>query len=1180
MASQREYEMQFRLNAQLGSQYNATFKAAQSALQQYRAEYNTLAKAQNDISAYQRQQSAVENTKSKLEMLQQQYDNIQQEINETGSYSSDLENKLLAKRQQIEKTTQALQQQVAKMEAYRASLAAAGVNTDDLDGETARLRTQLEQLRREYDAAGNAAEDFGDEGKSSAEIVGEALAAVGIAKALHEIYDAYAECVAISAGFEEAMSNVEALSGASASELAQLTDMAQELGATTKFTAKESADAMGYMAMAGWDAQAMLQGMDGVLQLAAASGEDLATVSDIVTDNLTAFGLKASDTAHFSDVLAAAATKSNTSVSIMGETFKQSASIAGALGYSVDDVAVAIGLMANSGIKGSLAGTALKNTFNGLLEGVTLTGAAFGDYEFSALRADGTMKSFGDTMMELRDVFNQMTEAERVNNAMAIAGSRSYNGLLAIINATDADYANLTASIQNCTGAAKQMANIKLDNMNGQLTLAKSAWDAVEMSIGDALLPTMTDLYGVAASVFGDLAEFIRNNPALVKAITAGAIGVGTFTVALTGYIVIAKLAKVATEALNSAIAANPYLLAGAAVIALIAGLAALTAMEDDVIDKDNTLLQSSEAQRAELERLNSEYEEACELYGQNSEQARALRGDIEVLTMAFDESRMTIAEWESAVDADINAHKEIMQAYEGTTAQINEESEGVEGLISKLIVLSSKTDKTAADMELIAAIVAKLNGEIPGLGLSFDSATGAINLSADALHAYAQRSAEASKYAANMETYTALVAEETALYNDMTTAQNEAAAAQERYNAAKAEMDQYDPNFMPANVNKEFEDAYFNLKYWNDEVDRTTEAYNENSEMQAKLTEEMGLYVDEVQSGADASDDFNRVLDGVNSRITELATAYTEAYEAAYESINGQYQLWEKADTVTATSVSSMNANLDSQIQYWQDYNSNIASLSERTGDIEGLSDMIASFADGSNDSVNAIAGMAEASDEDLQAMVAKWQELQAQQESTSSSLADLQTEFSTQMDLIAQQMEADVEAMDLSDDAKNAAMVTIQGFIDGATSMLPSVRSAYTRIANAARAALDISPSGGTIGGYATGTTYAPPGAAWVGENGPELLWFRGGEAVMTAEESASYMRQATETEPVDVAPMQGGDTEVTVSFAPVYHIDGNSSPEDVRAILAEHDEELLEQFMSMLHDNASNAARRAYV
>ena len=231
---------------------------------------------------------------------------------------------------------------------------------------------------------------------------------------------------AVKAGsdFESAMSKVEAISGAAGSDLEALREKAKEMGASTKFSATESANAFEYMAMAGWDATDMLQGMDGVLQLAAASGEDLAMVSDIITDSLSAFQLTAADTAHFSDVLAATAANANTSIGIMGETFKGSASVAGALGYSIEDVSVAVGLMANVGVKGSIANTALRNTFNGLLGGVTLTGKAFGEYEYTAIKADGSMKSLGDTINELRGYFEQMTESERVLNAQEIAGER------------------------------------------------------------------------------------------------------------------------------------------------------------------------------------------------------------------------------------------------------------------------------------------------------------------------------------------------------------------------------------------------------------------------------------------------------------------------------------------------------------------------------------------------------------------------------------------------------------------------------------------------------------------------------------------------------------------------------------------------------------------------------------
>ena len=385
-AGRKEYEMLFQLNAQLGSSYNGTFSKAQSQVAAMQKEISTLSKTQSDISAYQKQQSAIEASRQKLAVLQQQYDNIQREIQETGEYSSDLENKLLAKQQQIERTTASIERQSDKLNQMGHALNEAGVDTNNLQGESARLGKEIDELKEKQEEAADSATGFGEQASAAFGAIQTAIASAGIAEALKEIVEAYMECVTVSGDFEAGMSNVEALSGATAEELAVLTATAKELGATTVFTAQQSADAMGYMAMAGWDAADMVSGIDGVLQLAAASGEDLALVSDIVTDNLTAFGLTAADTARFADVLAAAATNSNTSVSVMGETFKMSASIAGALGYSVEDVAVAVGLMANSGIKGSIAGTALKNTFNGLLEGVTITGAAFGEYEYSAIQ--------------------------------------------------------------------------------------------------------------------------------------------------------------------------------------------------------------------------------------------------------------------------------------------------------------------------------------------------------------------------------------------------------------------------------------------------------------------------------------------------------------------------------------------------------------------------------------------------------------------------------------------------------------------------------------------------------------------------------------------------------------------------------------------------------------------------
>ena len=424
MANRKQYEMLFALNAKMNGGFSGTFSKAQQEFARLGREIHDLHRLQGDVVSYQKQQAAIEATRAKLENLQKQHDLLQKEIGETNGSTAGLERESVKLEQRIKDTEAALKRQGQKLEATGARLKEAGVDTGNLAQKDAELTSRIKELRAEQDKAADSAGTFGERTAQAFEAAGQAITAAGVAAAVKEIAGAFMECVGVAGDFEEAMSTIEALSQANARDMAALSAEAKDLGATTKFTAKEAGDAMGYMAMAGWDATDMLQGMDGVLQLAAASGEDLAMVSDIVTDSLSAFGLTAKDTAHFSDVLAAAATNSNTNVAIMGETFKMSASVAGALGYSIEDVAVAMGLMANSGVKGSIAGTALRNTFNGLLEGVTLTGAAFGEYEYSAIKADGTMKGFGSSIDELRGYFEQMTEAERVASAQAIAGLR------------------------------------------------------------------------------------------------------------------------------------------------------------------------------------------------------------------------------------------------------------------------------------------------------------------------------------------------------------------------------------------------------------------------------------------------------------------------------------------------------------------------------------------------------------------------------------------------------------------------------------------------------------------------------------------------------------------------------------------------------------------------------------
>lgn len=310
----------------------------------------------------------------------------------------------------------------------------------------------------------------------------QAGAILGISIGLKDTVDTYKD-------FEAAMSQVKAISGANGAEFEELNAKAQEMGATTKFTATESAEAFNYMAMAGWKTKDMLDGIEGILSLAAASGEDLATTSDIVTDALTAFGLTAADSGHFADVLAQASASANTNVSMLGESFKYVAPVAGAMKYSVEDVSLALGLMANSSVKGSMAGTALKTSLANMASPTKNMYAVMDKYNISLEDSKGKMKTLKGVMDTLRKELGGLSEAEQTAAASTLFGKEAMAGMLSIINASEKDYKNLAKAVNNADGASKNMADTMLDNMEGSITLLQSAVDGVKISLGKRLSP-------------------------------------------------------------------------------------------------------------------------------------------------------------------------------------------------------------------------------------------------------------------------------------------------------------------------------------------------------------------------------------------------------------------------------------------------------------------------------------------------------------------------------------------------------------------------------------------------------------------------------------------------------------------------------------------------------------------
>ena len=524
--------------------------------------------------------------------------NVNKEIKSTQSQLKDVEKllkldpgntELLAQKhkllgQAVEETKNKLQTLKTAQEQANEALKNGTITQEQYDGlprEIVETEQELKRLEEQANQSATALQKISATGEklqtvgSNIESAGKKLLPVtGAVTALGTA------AVKTAADFDSAMSQV-----AAGSDLEALRDKAREMGAKTKFSASEAAEAMNYMAMAGWKTGDMLDGIEGIMNLAAASGEDLATTSDIVTDALTALGLSAADSGHFADILAAASSNANTNVSMMGETFKYCAPVAGALGFTAEDTAEAIGLMANAGIKSSQAGTAMRTMLTNLTGEIKFSGAAFGEMTVQTTNADGSMRSLGDILADCRVAFSQMSESERSANAEALVGKNAMSGFLAVMNAAPSDIEKLNSAITNCDGTAEKMATTMQDNLEGQLTILKSQLEELAISFGELLMPAIRTIVGWIQKFVDWLNSMGEGTKKVVMtvALLAAALGpvlivIGKVVSAIgTIMTIVPKIAgainvvKGAFAALNVTMLANPITLIIAAIAALVA---------------------------------------------------------------------------------------------------------------------------------------------------------------------------------------------------------------------------------------------------------------------------------------------------------------------------------------------------------------------------------------------------------------------------------------------------------------------------------------------------------------------------------------------------------------------------------------------------------------------------------
>lgn len=559
-----------------------------------------------------------------------------------------------------------------------------------------KARNIMHELGAENVQLGDEAERAAQRQENAFNLMASALAEAGLYEMLGRIKDAYTDIIEVTEEFEYTVSAVKAISDAGAEDIAQLEAKARDLGETTVFTARQSAEAMTFMAQAGWDTVEMLEGMDGVISLAAASGTDLAETSSIVADTLAGFGMSADETTRLADVLAQTASHTNTNVSLMGNTFQNAAAIAGALGFSIEDVSVMLGVMANAGVKGSRAGTSLRNIFNGLAKDATLTADAFGEVDFSMFDDEGKSKRLIDVVRELRGYFSQMTDQEKYLNASNLAGLRGYNALLAVINTTDEQFEELYEDIENAGGAAKRMADTRLDNLKGDVTLLASAFESLKITIGEHFMPAGRELTQWLTEVTTGTNAFVEAHPGIVTGINAI---VGALRGALAMFTAISAAIKIKSliSMLAGLFTPGGWLVVGiGAVIGLVAALA----------------VHAAEV-RAEIAEMYADQMEAAERLKEYS-----------------DTYRENAKAWRESIDA------------------IDTEARNTDFLFKRLENLYSIQDKTLAQKQQILTIVELLNEAVPDLALAYDAEADSLNLTADAIRERARAEVEAEMMA------------------------------------------------------------------------------------------------------------------------------------------------------------------------------------------------------------------------------------------------------------------------------------------------------------------------------------------------------------------------------------------------------------------------------------------------
>lgn len=970
----------------------------------------------------------------------------------------------------------------------------AGHAAEALAEANGRATEATEELSNASEQAAEEAEGAGNKGTDAIGAVAGALAAAGITAKVMEIAGAVYE---LSGSFSEAEKTIVGATGATGRELDEL--MSNSLDVYASSSAENlnevAASMMNVKTATGLTGDALEEATDAALVLNNVLGYEVAESSRTAGALMKNFGVSAQEAYNLIAIGAQnGADKNGDLLDVLNEYSAQYS----ALGLSAEEFVSSLVDGAEAGVFSvDKVGDAVKEFNIRAKDGSDTTAEAF---ELLGMNADIMSEKFaagGDTartaFFEVVNALESMDDPMAKNAAAVGLFGTQYEDLEATVLPVLSGIEGGTLDMYDAVGTLAEGAQSMGDEW-------QAAGNSIKAAFGSAITPAVSAGSSALAGFVQGVGEFLQEHPAVTKAITAIGVGLGVVVAGFALYAAGSAVATAATALFGTTLSAAiwPITAIAAAIAAVTAAVLFLVDAFQEDLGEVEGLTATTREQYYELQDLNAEYEEACEKYGETSEEALRLKYQVDDLTASYEANKQTVEEFTAEVDALVQSHDDLISSYEESMTTLDQNAVGTMSLIQKLDDLASTTNRTAAQEEQMKAVIDQLNTDLPDLALSYDDVTSSTEKSIAAMKQAAEAQAEQERQAEQKQAYVDLLKEQANLEEEIAKAEENVRLEQERMD----NMSGWDHFW----TGGEWDD----LEAYQEALDELNAAYEENQAALQGIEDDWAEVAQAAEDAAESPASYEEAVavayDNVRAKVEELCAAYDEAYQAALESFEGQFGLFDEAEADMDATVANAQAALDSQLAYWESYSANVETLKNTSAEDLGVTQenyeaLMAYAQSGSEEAAGLAASMAEAinsgNTEAVAALAETVGQVQAAKETAAAAVADWQTDFTAQMNAIEQEMQDTINGMDLSEEASAAASSTISSYAEqiragksGAVTAAREVASAVTSALSAANATIHVNvTSSGSVAGHAKGTTNAES-VFLAGEQGPELV------------------------------------------------------------------------------------------